>query len=109
MIPVSTDYKRQLISGNRNYLIKVDVWLSGNTTNVPDFTLTNEEIWDNGIVINEAISSDSSFDIGSAIVSSLAVVINNINGDYSGYEFFDAKLTLYLGVSGDVEAQILYY
>lgn len=103
MIPVSTDYKRQLISGNRNYLIKVDVWLSGNTTNVPDFTLTNEEIWDNGIVIDEAISSDNSFDIGSAIVSSLTVVINNINGDYSGYDFFDAKLTLYLGVSGDVD------
>lgn len=103
MIPVSIDYKRQLIAGNRNYLIKADVWLADNTTNVPDFTLTNEEIWDNGITIDQAISDDSSFTIGAAIVGSLQVVINNINGDFSQYDFYNAKITLYLGVTGDVD------
>lgn len=101
MIPVSTDYKRELIKGNRNYVIKVDVTLAGHA--VPDFTLTNNEIWDNGISLDNAISSDDSFDIGSAIVGSLSVVINNINDDYSQYDFFDATLTLYLGVSGDLD------
>ena len=103
MIPVSIDYKRQLIAGNRNYLIKADVWLADNATNVPDFTLTNEEIWDNGITIDQAISDDSSFTIGAAIVGSLQVVINNINSDFSQYDFYDAKITLYLGVTGDVD------
>ena len=103
MIPVSTDYKRELIKGNRNYLIKVDVTLAGSIS--PDFTLTNQEIWDNGITLDNAISSDSSFDIGSAIVGSLTVVINNIKGDYSQYDFFDARLTLYLGVVGDIDSQ----
>ena len=101
MIPVSNEYKRELIKGNRNYLIKVDVTLAGHS--VPDFTLTNSEIWDGGITLDNAISSDNSFDIGSAIVGSLTVVINNINGDYSQYDFFDAKLTLYLGVIGDID------
>ncbi len=83
MIPVSTEYRRQLTAGNRNWLIKVDMTLADNTV----LHLTNEHIWDNGITLDNAISSDNSFDIGSAIVSSLKVVINNINGDYSQYDF----------------------
>lgn len=103
MIPVSNEYRRQLIAGNRNWLIKVPVYLNGNVSGTPDFTLTNEHIWDNGIVIDEATSSDDTFDIGAAIVGSLKVVIDNINGDFSQYDFYDAKITLYLGVTGDVD------
>ena len=99
MIPVSAEYRRQLIAGNRNWLIKVDMTLADNTV----LHLTNEHIWDNGITLDNAISSDNSFDIGSAIVSSLKVVINNINGDYSQYDFYDARLTLWLGVDGDID------
>lgn len=105
MIPVSTEYKRQLIQGNRNYLIKVDITLNDNVDPAlrTVLHLTNEHIWDNGITLDCATSSDSSFDIGSAIVSSLSVVINNINGDYSQYDFYDARVTLYLGVAGDID------
>ena len=101
MIPVSTDYRQQLIAGNRRWLIKVPVTLKGSVS--PDFTLTNEHIWDNGIVLDNAISSDTSFDLGTAIVGSLKVTIDNISGDFSRYDFFDAKLTLWLGVEGDVD------
>lgn len=103
MIPVSTDYRQQLIAGNRNWVISIPVFLKGNSTSTPDFTLTNEHIWDNGIVLDEAISSDNSFDIGAAIVGSLKVVIDNINGSFSHYDFFDARLTLWLGVEGDLD------
>ena len=103
MIAVSNEYKRQLIAGNRNYLIKVDTYLSGNVSGTPDFTLTNENIWDNGIVLDNAISSDSSFDIGDAIIGSLKIVIDNISGDYSQYDFYDATCWLWLGVTGDVD------
>lgn len=99
MIPVSTEYRRQLIAGNRNWLIKVDVTLADSTV----LHLTNEHIWDNGITIDNAISSDSSFDIGAAIVGSLTVVIDNITGNYSQYDFYDANVVLWLGVEGDVD------
>ena len=78
MISVSNEYKRQLIAGNRKWKIKVPVFLASNQTSTPDFTLTNSEIWEQGIVIDQATSDDSSFDIGSAIVGSLKVIINNI-------------------------------
>ena len=104
MIPVSTDYRQQLIKGNRNWVIEIPVFLSGNTGSTPDFTLTNEHIWDNGIVLDEAISSDNSFDVGAAIVGSLKVVIDNIHGNFSQYDFYGAKLTLWLGVEGDEDS-----
>ena len=103
MLSVTNEYKRQLIAGNRNWKIKVPVFLASNQTQTPDFTLTNSEIWEQGIVIDQATSDDSSFDIGSAIIGSLKVVINNIRGNFSQYDFYDAKLTLWLGVEGDVD------
>ena len=111
MIAVSDEYKRQLIAGNRNYVVKIPVYLSGNTSNTPDFTLTNEDIWEQGVVVDSATSSDSSFDLGAAVVGGLKVVIDNITGEYSTYDFYSAKLVLYLGVTGDVnenDEQIYY-
>ena len=107
MIATSTEYKRQLIAGNRNYAIKVVMTLADNT----QLTLTNQHIWDNGITLDCAISSDSSFDIGAAIISNLKVVINNITETYSQYDFFNARLVLWLGVTGDVDEydQQVYY
>ena len=99
MLPVSTEYKRQLIAGNRRWLIKVDMTLADTTP----LELKNEDIWDNGIVIDEGISSDSTFDLGGTIIGGLKVVIDNIHGNYSQYDFFDARLVLYLGVEGDID------
>jgi hypothetical protein len=66
--------------------------------------LTNDQIWEGGITIDEATSSDSSFDIGSAVIGSLQIVIDNITGNFSQYDFFDASLVLWLGVDGDVDS-----
>ena len=103
MISTSQTYKQQLIAGNRNWKIKVPVFLASNQTQTPDFTLTNQEIWEQGIVVDQATSEDSSFDLGSAIVGSLKVIINNIKGQFSSYDFYNAKLVLWLGVEGDVD------
>ena len=99
MIPVSNEYRRQLIAGNRNWLIKVDMTLADGTI----LNLTNEHIWDNGIVLDNAISSDNTFDLGAAIVGSLKIVVDNIKGTFSTYDFFGANIVLYLGVDGDVD------
>ena len=107
MIATSTEYKRQLIAGNRNYAIKVEMTLADQT----HLTLTNQHIWDNGITLDCAISSDSSFDIGAAIIGNLKIVINNITETFSQYDFNDADVVLWLGVEGDLDQnnQQVYY
>ena len=99
MIPTTTKYKRQLIAGNRNYVVKVEMTLTDETT----LTLTNENLWEQGVKIDNAISSDSSFDIGAAIIGSLQLVIDNITGAYNAYDFIGASLWLYMGVTGDTD------
>jgi len=99
MIAVSSEYRRQLIAGNRKWLVKANMTLADGTP----LELKNENIWEGGVTIDEAISSDSSFDIGAAVIGSVKIVIDNITGNFSQYDFYDARLVLYLGVEGDVD------
>lgn len=99
MIPVSNEYKRQLIAGNRNYVVKAEMTLADATV----LTLTNEDIWEQGVVLSNSISSDNSFDIGSAIIGNLTLILDNINGNYNTYDFINAQITLYMGVTGDLD------
>lgn len=99
MIPVSNEYKRQLITGNRNYVVKANVTLADSTSLV----LTNQELWDQGVVIDNAISSTNSFDIGAAVVGGLTLIIDNISGDYNTYDFANAKIVLWMGIENDLD------
>lgn len=99
MISTSNAYKQQLIAGNRNYVVKAEMTLADETS----LNFENEQIWEQGVVLENAISSDSSFDIGSAIIGSLSLTIDNISGNYNAYDFLNANVVLYLGVTGDLD------
>ena len=99
MISTSTKYKQQLIAGNRRYVAKVNLTLADNTT----LLLTNEELWEQGVVVSNGISDESSFEIGSAIIGSLTLIIDNIKGNYNSYDFLNARAVLWLGVEGDTD------
>ena len=99
MIPTSNAYKQQLIAGNRNYVVKAEMTLADGTS----LTLENPQIWEQGVVLNNSISSDSSFDIGTAIIGSLTLVIDNITGYYNAFDFVNARIVLYMGVTHDVD------
>lgn len=99
MIPTSNAYKQQLIAGNRNYVVKAEMTLVDGTS----LTLANPQIWEQGVVLNNSISSDSSFDIGTAIIGNLTLVIDNITGFYNTFDFVNARIVLYMGVTNDVD------
>ena len=99
MISTTQKYKQEIIAGNRRYVVKAEVTLKDSTT----FDLTNQELWEQGVTIDNAISSNSSFDIGSAIIGSLTLVIDNIKGDYNTYDFMGANIVLYIGLENDVD------
>ena len=99
MISTSQKYKQEMISGNRNYVVKANMTLADGTSLV----LTNEELWDQGVVLDNAISSANSFDIGSAIIGSLTLVIDNIKGNFNTYDFANAKVVLWMGIENDLD------
>lgn len=91
---VSKNFKSELKSDNRNYLLYADVALSSGDM----INLTREEIWENGFVLDDATSGTSSFDLGSAIINKFTLIINNIYDDFSKYDFTDAEVVAYIGL-----------
>ena len=88
MRSISSDFKNEQDSGNRNYLKYADVTLIDGTV----FNFTNEELWQNGLSFESDTSNSGSFDIGSAMISKLTLQINNFDGTYSKYDFNNARL-----------------
>lgn len=94
MINASSEFKRQIANDNRNYQEYADITLKNGTV----LHLTNEHLWQGGLSIEDAVSSDNSFDIGAAIINKCTLTINNIYDDFSDYIFEDAEVIAYIGL-----------
>ena len=95
MINVSNQFKEKLNNGHKNYLCYANITLLDGTI----LNIESDKIWNNGLSIEEAVSSDNSFDIGSAIVNQATLVLNNIYDEFSKYDFGGAKVILYVGLN----------
>lgn len=99
---VSNDFKSLLYtSDRRDYIETVYITLQDGT----DLVLNNSNLWDGGIYIDEATSSDNALDIGSAIINECRINIENINGQYNNIIFEKAKVVPHIGllVNNEVE------
>ena len=124
MINVSNSFKEELNNDNRNYICYVDIVLTNpgdvvesylqdssgeyildsSGENINTFfdgvviSLTNENLWSSALSIEESVSNQNSFDIGSVIINKATIVINNIYEDYTSYDFTGAKVTIRIGL-----------
>lgn len=124
MINVSNSFKEELNNDNRDYMCYVDIVLvnpgdvvesylqdssgeyilDSSGENINTFfdgvviSLTNENLWSSALSIEESVSNQNSFDIGSVIINKATVVINNIYEDYTSYDFTGAKVTIRIGL-----------
>lgn len=102
MRKVTTDFKNQIERDNRNYYEWVDITLKDGTV----LNLTNENIWNSGIKIEDAVSDTSEFQIGTAIINKATVTLNNLYDDFTDYDFDEAKIVIYIGYN--IDSTILY-
>lgn len=63
--------------------------------------LTSSDLWANGVMFEDSVSGDNSFDIGSAIINVLTLSINNFDSRYSDYDFDGAEVVCYIGLALD--------
>lgn len=92
---VSAAFMRALSADKRDWNNRAVITLADNTV----LNLDNEDIWDDGVSIEDAVSRDNVFDVGAAIINQAKLVINNIYDTYSTYDFTGAKVVLYTGLS----------
>lgn len=95
MKSISKAFKRAIYDDERNYLAYADITLSNGTV----LALTNSEIWTGGFSCEDAVGDDNEFTaLGSVIIGSAELIINNIYETYSNYDFTDAKVKLSVGM-----------
>lgn len=100
MRKLSNRWKEKVKNGmDVQYLKYADITLTDGTV----LNLTSADLWQNGLSFEDSVSSDSTFDIGSAIVNVLDLSINNFNGEYSSYDFEGAEVVAYVGLELDNE------
>ena len=98
MKTTSAKYKQILASkGARKHVIKIDLELASGTI----LHLDGGDIWEDSFSIDTASSGTSSFDIGTAVIGQCKFTLNNIDGDFDNYDFFNAEATVWLGLVGD--------
>lgn len=102
MRKVTSDFKNQIERDNRNYYEWVDITLKDGTV----LNLTNKNIWNSGIKIEDAVSDTSEFQIGTAIINKATVTLNNLYDDFTDYDFDEAKIVIYIGYN--IDNTILY-
>lgn len=95
MKTLTRQFRRALVEDERNYLAYADITLANNTV----LQLTNSELWTGGFSYEEVVSEDDNFTaLGSAVIGSAEVVIDNTEEQYSAYDFTNADVVLYLGM-----------
>ena len=92
---ISSAFRRALANDKRDYQNRVRFTLADNTV----FDVRNDQLWDDGLHIDDAVSNDNSFQIGAAIINQCKIVLNNIYHDFSEYNFDGAKIVVYTGLN----------
>lgn len=92
MISTSEQFQRS-IAENASVVLKADLTLAGGKVS----RLAGDDFLLGGSSFTQAVSSSSSFDVGSAVIGSCKVSLNNIDGRFDAVDFTGATLRPYVG------------
>lgn len=90
MLSISSEYELSL-NENSNQLIKAKITFADNTVR----ELTGEDIV--ACDFDQQVSSDSSFDIGTAIIGQMTITLNNHDGRFDACDFTKAQFVVWAG------------
>lgn len=88
MINTSKEYK-EYIRNSRKFYIKATIVLSDGTELIVDDT-ENDNIMSGGMRFTDSTSDSGAFSIGSAIINSHTLILDNSRDQFSDYDFTDA-------------------
>lgn len=90
MLSISSEYELSL-NENSNQLIKAKITFADNTVR----QLTGDDIV--ACSFDQQVSSDSSFDIGTAIIGQMTITLNNHDGRFDACDFTKAQFVAWVG------------
>lgn len=93
MINTSTEYQ-QALSDKKRFVARASCLLKDGT--VLDFDKTN--LMAGGVKIADGTSGTSKFEVGTAIINQLTIMVFNGTETFSDYDFSDAVITVWVGM-----------
>lgn len=93
MINTSTEYQ-QALSDKKRFVARASCLLKDGT--VLDFDKTN--LMAGGVKIADGVSGTSKFEVGTAIINQLTIMVFNGEEMFSDYDFTDAVITVWVGM-----------
>jgi hypothetical protein len=93
MINTSNEFAN-LISQDRKFLMKADLTLSDLTA----IQLTNSDILQSGMSFEDAVSGNTDYQIGAAIIGKHVLTLSNRSGQYNDYDFTGTTVVPYVGL-----------
>ncbi len=94
MVNTSQAYRDLIYTSGRKFHAKARVELADETV----LNLTDEDIMEGGITIEDCVSPSNSFEIGSAIINELSITLYNLDGRFNEYNFEKALINLQIGL-----------
>ena len=94
MINTSTLYKTLAAESGRLFFAQIICTLSDST----QLTLTDDDIMQDSLQIQSAVSGEEALEVGCAIIPELDFEIDNSSGQYDNMSFEDAELRLRIGL-----------
>ena len=100
MVNVSNEYKKYIYDTAdsdlpRNFTAKATIVLADSTV----LDITEADIVENGLKINDGTSNGGSFQIGAAKINQCTLMLNNIEHKFDAYDFTDAVIMPYIGLN----------
>lgn len=92
MINTSIEFQ-QALDQNSKCAVKADIQLNNGT----QLQVDESKIVLGGTKIDDGVSSSGKFEIGSAITNKLTLSLNNMDDQFSDYDFTDAIITIWVG------------
>ena len=105
MIIAPQDFINAIESGNRDYQMLITCTLASGTI----LTIDNTRVWSSGFSYEDSLSTTPDvLEVGTAIINKMTLVINNMDEQYTSYDFGDAVLEVQIGLRPDDESSISY-
>ncbi len=94
MINTSNSYQGLIYTSGRKFYAKAIITLKDETV----LNLDDKDIIQGGVIIDDAVSQPNSFEIGSAVIGKLTLILNNLNGVFDNYDFDKALIFIQIGL-----------
>lgn len=101
MINAPASFYQALSNSDRRFVYSAQITLKDDTV----LTVGNDKIWSGGFEFEDASSPESTFQLGSAVINKFTLTLSNFEQEFSSYEFAEADVIIYVGVTVDEESQ----